>query len=268
MPQKKVILVTGASSGIGAAIAGRLAQEGHVVFGTGRSTSGTSRQGVVLMPLDVRSGDSVVACVEEILGRAGRLDAVVNNAGYLLAGAVEEVTLDQAKAQFETNFFGMVRVVQAVLPTMRKQGCGQIVNVSSLAGLVPMPFWGFYNASKAAVEGLTESLRIELKPLGIGVSLVEPGTIKTPFYAQPAASAMQAYAPWRDRALAAFQGFEAKAPGPEAVASVVSRIVQRNSPPLHNSVTFQATLLITLRRLLPAQIFEALLRVVFGLDRD
>jgi NAD(P)-dependent dehydrogenase (short-subunit alcohol dehydrogenase family) len=260
--------VTGASSGIGAAIAARLAKDDHVVFGTGRAASGTTREGVVLLPLDVCSGDSVRTCVEEVLRRAGRLDTVVNNAGYLFAGAIEEVTLEQAKAQFETNFFGVVRVVQAVLPAMRKQGSGQIVNVSSLAGLVPMPFWGFYNASKAAVEGLSESLRIELKPLGISVSMVEPETIKTSFYAQPAASTMPQYAPWRDRALKAFKGFEEKAEGPAAVASAVSRIVASDSPPLRNKVTFQATLLTSLRRILPDGIFEAVIRLVFKLDRD
>jgi len=268
MPVNKVILVTGASSGIGAAIAARLAKNGHVVFGTGRTASGTTPEGVVLLALDVCSGESVRSCVEEVLRRAGRIDTVVNNAGFLLAGAIEEVTLDRAKAQFETNFFGVVRVIQAVLPAMRKQGSGQIVNISSLAGLVPMPFWGFYNASKAAVEGLSESLRIELKPLRISVSTVEPGTIKTPFYAQPASSAMPAYTPWRDRALKAFKGFEEEAPGPEAVASVVSRIVQQTSPPLRNKVTFQAMLLTSLRRILPDGIFEAFIRRVFKLDVD
>jgi NAD(P)-dependent dehydrogenase (short-subunit alcohol dehydrogenase family) len=162
----------------------------------------------------------------------------------------------------------VVRVVQAVLPAMRKLGSGQIVNISSLAGLVPMPFWGFYNASKAAVEGLSESLRIELKPFGIRVSMVEPGTIKTPFYAQPASSGMVEYAPWRDRAQRALKGFEEKAPGPEAVASLVSRIVQEDSPPLRNKVTFQATFLTLLRRVVPAGAFEAILRLAFKLDRD
>jgi NAD(P)-dependent dehydrogenase (short-subunit alcohol dehydrogenase family) len=131
-----------------------------------------------------------------------------------------------------------------------------------------MPFWGFYNASKAAVEGLSESVRIELKPLGISVSMVEPGTIKTPFYAQPAASTMPQYAPWRDRVLKAFKGFEEKAEVPEAVASAVSRIVALGSPPLRNKVTFQATLLTSLRRILPDGIFEAVIRLVFKLDRD
>src|SRR4051794_19542527 len=120
MRAKKIVLVTGASSGIGAAIAARLTTDGHVVFGTGRTASGTTPEGVAMLPLDVCSSDSVRACVEGLLGRAGRLDTVVNNAGYLLAGAIEESTLEQAKAQFETNFFGVVRVVQAVLPSMRK----------------------------------------------------------------------------------------------------------------------------------------------------
>jgi NAD(P)-dependent dehydrogenase (short-subunit alcohol dehydrogenase family) len=268
MRDKRVVLVTGASSGIGAAVASRLVKDGHVVFGTGRSASGTTADGAVLLPLDVCSSLSVRSCVEEVVRRAGRIDTVVNNAGYLLAGAIEEVSLEQAQAQFETNFFGVVRMVQAVLPIMRKQGSGQILNVSSLAGLVPMPFWGFYNASKAAVESFSESLRIELKPLGIRVAVVEPGTIKTPFYAQPVTAAGRDYEPWRGRAFKAMKAFEAQAPGPEAVARSISRIVASDLRRLRNPVTLQATLLTALRRIVPDAIFEPVMRFAFKLDHD
>ena len=267
MIEQKTILVTGASSGIGAATAARLAKGGHKVFGTGRSASGVTPEGVTLTSLDVRSDESVRSCVADVLSRAGRLDVLINAAGYLLAGAIEEVTLEQAQAQFDTNFFGIVRMVKAVLPVLRKQRSGLIVNMSSLAGIIPVPFWGFYNASKFAVEGYTETLRAELKPFGINVALVEPATIKTPFYNEPASSPMPEYSPWRERALKTVNSFASKAPGPEAVASVVARIVRSKSPPLRNPVARDAIILPILRRLSPAAIFEPALRIVFDLDR-
>lgn len=268
MKGKQVVLVTGASSGIGAAIAARLVRDGHTVFGTSRKMSGSAGgSGVEMMALDVCSDESVRACVDSLLRKTGRIDVLINNAGYLLAGAIEEITIEQAKAQFETNFFGIVRMVKAVLPAMRTQRSGLILNMSSLAGRVPAPFWGFYNASKFAVEGYTESLMIELKPLGIRVSMVEPGAIKTPFYAQAAPPAMPEYSPWRERAFAGTKRFEEKAPGPETVATAVSKIVASPSPRLRYPVTLEGRMLPFLRRLLPGSVFEAAERVTFHLDR-
>jgi NAD(P)-dependent dehydrogenase (short-subunit alcohol dehydrogenase family) len=264
----QVILVTGASSGIGAAIAARLAAEGHRVFGTGRKAASKKQDGIEMLELDVRSDPSVKHCVESVLKSAGRLDVLVNNAGYLLAGAIEEVSIQEAEAQFDTNFFGVARMVQAVLPGMRKQRSGKIINMSSLAGMVPVPFWGFYNASKFAVEGFTESLRLELKPLGIRVAMIEPGAIKTPFYAQAAPSPMAEYAPWRDRAIKTMKGFEEKAPGPELVAETVSRVVAQENPALRNRITREATLFPLLRWLLPAGAFESGIRSGFNLDKE
>lgn len=169
---REVVLVTGASSGIGRAAARMLAERGYVVLGTSRDPASVAAlPGVELLPLDVRSDASVSACVKAVLQRAGRLDVLVNNAGYVLSAAVEEASPDEALAQFETNFFGAVRMLRAVLPIMRRQGGGQIINISSVAGLVPMPFWGYYSASKAALEALTEALRYEVKPFHIRVSL-------------------------------------------------------------------------------------------------
>ena len=267
MAEQKVILVTGASSGIGAAIGARLARDGHRVFGTARHAPGTAPDRVTLVPLDVRSDESVRACVDGVLSSAGRLDVLVNNAGYLLAGAIEEATIEQAQAEFDTNFFGIVRMVKAVLPTMRKQRRGLIVNMSSLAGIVPFPFWGFYNASKFAVEGYSESLRYELKPFGINVAMVEPGAIKTPFDSKPPATPMPEYAPWRDQALKTMGLFYSKAPGPEAVASVVARIVRSDSPRLRNKLTREAIFLPFVKRLLPDSAFESLARGFFKLDK-
>jgi NAD(P)-dependent dehydrogenase (short-subunit alcohol dehydrogenase family) len=265
---KPVALVTGASTGIGRAIALRLAQDGFEVYGTSRKAQ-PSEAGSSLhwLELDVTSDASVLACVEALRTRAGRLDVLVNNAGYLVGGAVEEVSLLQAKAEFETNFFGPVRVIQAVLPMLRAQGSGTIVNVTSLAALVPLPFWGFYNASKAALESLTETLREELRPFGVRVCAVEPGSIKTPFYAvDTKADALEVYAGRRGNFEATMRTFEKKAPGPELVAAKVSDIARRRSPALHNPVTFEARLFPFLRTWFPRAWFEGGLRKSFHLD--
>jgi NAD(P)-dependent dehydrogenase (short-subunit alcohol dehydrogenase family) len=267
MANPNVVLVTGASSGIGEAIAALLARDGHQVFGTSRK-GGATRDGVELLTLDVRSDASVQSCVDALLRKAGRIDALVNNAGYLLSGAVEEATLEEARAELETNFFGVVRMVKAVLPAMRRARSGRIVTISSLAGLVPVPFWGFYNASKFAVEGLMETLRHELKPFGIQVAMVEPGAIHTPFYENPKARPMTEYAPWRDRALKTMAHFVEKAPGPDVVAEVVSRLLKSPNPPLRNRVTREGSLFPFLRWLLPASAFEAGTRRGFHLDRE
>ncbi|MFT3842936.1 MAG: SDR family NAD(P)-dependent oxidoreductase [Myxococcaceae bacterium] len=267
MANANVILVTGASSGIGAAIAEQLAAQGHRVYGTGRKVSG-EKGGVKLLPLDVTDDASVRACVDAVIKDAGQIDVLVNNAGYLLAGALEECTLEQARAQLETNFFGVVRMVNAVLPQMRLRGAGKIINISSLAGMVPVPFWGFYNASKFAVEGYSETLRLELKPFGIKVAMVEPGAIKTPLYAQPKGQPMAAYSPWRDRALKTMKGFEEKAPGPEVVGKVVAKLVAQKNPSLRNRITTEATMFSFLRWLLPGGAFETGVRQGFNLDKE
>ncbi len=259
MSKQKVVLVTGISSGIGQSIAQLLAQRGFTVWGTSRNPTGVEKMpGVELLSLDVRSDESVKACMDAVMQRAGRLDILINNAGYLLGGAVEEASLEEAKAQFETNFWGVVRIVNAVLPIMRRQGSGQIINLSSLAGLVSVPFRGFYSASKFALEGYTEALRHEVKPFNIKVSVVEPGFIKTNLgrNRQEAASRIGDYARWRERALEAIRQYEEKAPEPILVADCVLRIIQSKSPALRYRVGKDATLFFRLRRFLPESAFE------------
>jgi NADP-dependent 3-hydroxy acid dehydrogenase YdfG len=153
MSEQKIVLITGVSSGIGQAIGQLLVKRGFTIFGTSRNPSGfLTMSGMKVLPLDVRLDESVKACVDAMVKRVGRLDILVNNAGYMLRGAIEEATLDEAKAQFETNFLGAVRMVKTVLPIMRKQGSGQIINISSGLGLASFPFLGFYSASKFALE--------------------------------------------------------------------------------------------------------------------
>jgi NAD(P)-dependent dehydrogenase (short-subunit alcohol dehydrogenase family) len=263
----KRILVTGASSGIGAAIVTRLARDGHRVVGTSRKGESRNPDGTAMLPLDVTSDASVHHCMQRFLEGEGRIDVLINNAGFLQSGAVEEVPVAAAHAQFETNYFGVLRMVLAALPAMRAQRSGLITATSSLAGIVPLPFWGHYSASKFAVEGLMETLRHELKPLGVQVALVEPGVIRTPFYAAPQASAIAAYSPWRDRFFEAMRAFEDSAPGPEAVAEVYADLIALPHPPLRTAVTRQARVFPFLRWLLPAASFESGLRRALKLDK-
>ena len=176
----QTVLVTGASSGIGRAIATRLAAANYRVFGTSRNPAKLEPlEGITFLSLDVTDDASAAAALRAVETQAGRLDILVNNAGIVVVGAVEEVTLANAKRQFETNFFGVLRMTQAALPLMRRQRVGLIVNVGSIAGLVPIPFAGLYSASKLALQGLTEVLRHEVVAFGIRVVLVEPGFFKS-----------------------------------------------------------------------------------------
>ena len=258
-------VVTGASSGIGAEVASGLVTAGYRVFDASRRSPDVPVTGVEHVTVDVGDDASVAAGVAEVMRAAGRIDLLVNNAGYLLAGAVEEVTLDDARAQFETNYFGVVRMTTAVLPGMRERRSGHIITVSSLAGLVPVPFWGHYNASKFAVEGLMETLRHEVRPFGVQVAMVEPGNIKTPFYARPQPAGLAAYDGPRSRAFAAMADFGAKAPGPELVARKVVALATDSHPPLRTKITREARQFTLLKWALPAGAFEAGVRRGFRL---
>jgi NAD(P)-dependent dehydrogenase (short-subunit alcohol dehydrogenase family) len=267
---KKVVLITGASSGVGQSVARLLSQRDCQVFGTSRSPGNAEAiPAVEMLPLDVRSEDSVRACVEGVLARVSRIDVLINNAGHELAGASEEVTSEEVKTQFETNFFGVVRMVNAVLPSMRQQMRGSIINVSSLTGLSPAPFLGIYSASKFALEGYTEALRHEVKPFNIHVSLVEPSFLKTPMmsHRQVAANRISQYDPWRQRALNAIRAHEEKAPGPEVVAQTLFEVMSSPTPRLRYLIGSQAKLVTRLRRFLPAGLFEQGVRRTFSLDK-
>jgi NAD(P)-dependent dehydrogenase (short-subunit alcohol dehydrogenase family) len=176
-----VVLITGASSGIGRACARHLAARGRRVYGAGRRFRNESVDGFVCLGADVDQDDSVRDLISAVFQREQRLDVVVNCAGYGIAGSIEDTSIAEAKAQFETNFFGSVRVCQAALPRMREQGGGLIINVSSIGGIIALPYQAFYSATKFAIEGFTESLRMEVRPFGIRVVLVEPGDYQTAF---------------------------------------------------------------------------------------
>ena len=271
MRDQSVVLITGGSSGVGQATARLLAERGCKVFGSSRNpSSATGIPGVEMVALDVRADDSVRMCIESVAGRTGHIDVLINNAGYEQAGALEELSLEETRTQFETNFFGVVRMVKAVLPFMRRQKNGRIINVSSLTGLAPVPFLGVYSASKFALEGYTEALRHEVKPFNIHVSMTEPGFLKTPMmnHRQLAAHRMTEYEEWRERALKAIRTHEEMSPGPELVATALLDILSADAPRLRYLIGRQAKSVARLRRFLPAGMFEDGVRSTFSLDKD
>src|SRR6185503_18619093 len=177
-----VALVTGASSGIGEATAKRLALAGYKVYGTSRRGAAPGRRSFEMLPLDVTSDESVEAAVTKVIRLDGRIDLLVNNAGFSIAPAgAEESSIEQARSIFDTNFFGLVRMTRVVVPHMRHQGRGRIINIGSVLGFLPAPYMALYAASKHAVEGYSESLDHELRTRGIRVSVIEPAYTKTQF---------------------------------------------------------------------------------------
>jgi len=269
MSANQIVLITGASSGVGQATARLLAEQSYQVFGTSRHPDGAQAiPGVEMLALDVRSDDSVVACVKDVVDSAGRIDVLVNNAGYELAGALEETSLDEARAQFETNFFGVVKMVKTVLPLMRRRKQGRIINVASFAGISGIPFMGIYSATKFAIEGFTEALRMEVSPFNIHVSLAEPAFLKTPMteHRQESTAPLKEYGPWRQRAFDAFRDLEQKAPGPDSVARAIFKIVSTRKPRLHYLIGSQAKILSRMQRYLPEGAYEWGKRSTFKLD--
>jgi NAD(P)-dependent dehydrogenase (short-subunit alcohol dehydrogenase family) len=272
VPGQKVVLITGATSGIGQACANHLSGRGWRVFGTRRGSSSAGANGTPfeMITMDVDNDASVQAGVETLLSKVGRLDAVVNNAGFSLMGPIEHTSTEEAKAQMETNFFGVLRVCRATLPALRQQGGGHIVNVSSLAAVVGLPFSGLYSASKFALEGLSESLRHETRPFGVRVVLVEPGDFRTPITAKrrttQASAANDTYrSPFEQFKLKQDQD-EAQAPDPLAVAQLIDAILRNPRPQMRYSVGMMGQrIVVPLKRFLPQALFEWLFRRVVGL---
>lgn len=263
---QKTVLITGASRGIGLATAALFAQKGYTVYGTSRQPQAETLNGFTLLKLDVRDNESVKAGVEAIISRSGRLDVVINNAGYTLSGAVEEATVEDAYRLFETNFFGVMRLTNSALPHMRQAGGGRIINISSLAGLIGVPYLGLYAASKHALEGYSASLRYELHGSGIHVSLVEPGDIHTDIASEPPSNPVAAYDSTRERVAAIHAANLQHGPPPEKVARVILRAVQQTTPELRYTVTTgQESLVPWARRLLPNWLMEYFIRRAYNL---
>jgi NAD(P)-dependent dehydrogenase (short-subunit alcohol dehydrogenase family) len=270
MPEGRVALVTGASSGIGEACARTLARHGFLVYGTSRRTdfAPADFEGLVM---DVTSAESVERAVSRLLAQTGRLDVAVNNAGWALAGAVEETPIEPAREQFETNFFGVLRVLRAVLPPMRAAGAGLVVNVSSIGGLMGLPFQGLYSASKFALEGLTESLRQEVARFGIRVVLIEPGDVRTAIGTRRRRIGMgpgSAYRGAGERTLAVVEREEDGGASPQEVAELLLRLTLTARPRARYTVGHPTQRLAAwLKRALPGRLFESVLMSHYRLNR-
>lgn len=265
---KKVALVTGASAGIGKAIVRRLLADGWTVYGAARRVdqmADIQSEGAKIVAMDVTDDEAMKSAVDGILATEGRIDALVNNAGYGSHGAIESVPIDEARRQFEVNVFGLARLTQLVLPTMRGTKSGTIVNIGSIAGRIWMPFGGWYHATKYAVEALSDALRMEVRPFGVRVVLVQPGAIKTEWadiavgnlktrsegtvYAKSAAS-FSKILPGNEMAV-----------GPEIVANVVAKAIHSRHPRHRYATPFHAKMLIFMHWLLPTCVWERALRM-------
>jgi short-subunit dehydrogenase len=250
--------------GIGKLTATLLASRGFTVFGTSRKASGRA-DGVEMLQLDVTSDESVTMCVSNVLQKTGRIDVLVNNAGQSYSGGLEETSIEEAKAQFDSNFFGAVRMVNAVLPSMRKRRNGQIINIASLAATFPIPFGGYYSPAKSALIVYSEALRQELKNLGIKVSVVAPGFFNTHHSRIPAASSISDYDEIRQRAQLVDEESFDKGGDPQEVAQTILKIIEAPFPRLHYTLGKEKRYVL-LKRILPDSIIESQTRKHWRLD--
>lgn len=259
--KQKVVLVTGASSGIGFAVAKVLASKGHRVFGTSRKVvSGTLADGFEMVCMDVTNEKSVIEGVKHIELKAGILDVVVNNAGLGLVGPIEMITDSEAKEIFETNVFGVLNVCRHTIPLLRKAGGGHIINITSIAAQMGLPFRGIYSSSKFAVEGFTESLSQEVRQFGIKVCLIEPGDFKTNINQNRRVAVNSNAAVYKDqpnKVLKQISDEVSASRTPEAIGYRIASIIDMDDPRLRFRVaTLMQRFTITLMRILPSRLFE------------
>lgn len=262
-----VAIVTGASGGIGQATAIALNQAGFTVFGTSRRPADAPQDGITMLTCDVTDEASVARLVDDILARTGRIDLLVNNAGIGLLGGAEESSVAQAQAIFDVNVFGVIRVTNAVLPVMRRQGRGRIVNMSSILGLIPSPYNALYASTKHAIEGYSESLDHEVRDFGIRVVLAEPGATRTPFEEnltrpdQP----LSIYDGVRPQMEALMREWIEIGDSPESVADTVVKAATALKPRRRYSIGKQAGQASLLRRFVPEAAFDRSMRKQMGL---
>ncbi len=275
--EQKTIFITGASSGIGLATARMMAKAGHAVYGTSRSgmfpeshsSAGHAPNGFTLLKMDVCRDEEMEGCLHRILQETGKIDVLIVNAGTGIAGSVEDTSIEEARSQFETNYFGALRVVRAVLPVMRLQGGGSIVAVSSVAGVLSIPFQSGYSASKFALEASMEALRSEVGPFGIRVCLVEPGDTKTGFTGARtlAAGAAAGSSPYSDRLLRSVNRMardEQNGASPDKVAKAICQAAFSANPPVRIAVGLDYRFLLFLKRLLPHRVLTFAMRWMYA----
>lgn len=264
---KKVILITGASSGMGKVFAQDLAKEGHIVYGAARRVDlleELAQKGVKTIALDVTNDESMQSCVQTILDKEGRIDVLVNNAGYGSYGTIEDVSMEEARRQLDVNVFGLARMTQLVLPGMRKHKSGKIINISSIGGKIATPFGAWYHASKFAVEGMSDSLRTEVKPFGIDVVVIEPGGVKSEWatiaYENLTKTTQNtAYSEMANKFKKAFETTISKNAEPEVISRLVSKAIAAQKPKTRYSGGYMAKPVLFFRRWLGDRTMDKLL---------
>jgi short-subunit dehydrogenase len=281
MQDQKVAVVTGSSTGIGFETSLTLARNGFHTYATMRNLKGEKSKPLTevaknenlqlqVIELDVNNDKSVADAIRTIVDERKRIDVLINNAGYGLGGALEDSSIDEIKAQFETNFFGSVRAMKAVLPVMRKQGAGKIVNITSMGGRISIPLSSSYHGSKFALEGLSESIQYELEPFGIKVILIEPGAVGSNFWknikiAKSSSDSDSPYSQFGNKILKAFKIMEQNVISPSVVAKTILDAVTSDNPQLRYVVGEDAAKTIEARKNMPDKEFEDLIKKQFGI---
>ncbi len=266
---QKIILVTGISSGFGKQTAELLVQKDCIVYGISRKEVGVNEK-IRQLKADVTDAATVKVAVEQLLKAEGRIDVLINNAGMGISGSIEDSSAEEIRLQMDTNFMGFVNTIQAVLPAMRKQGGGKIINISSIGGLMGLPFQGFYSASKFAVEGLSEALRMELKQFNIKVIVVEPGDFHTNFTANRKMSVASAKAGAYDsqfrKTISVIEKDENGGLPPSVLAKKLYQIIEKKNPCQNYVVaTFEQKLAVCLKHVLPGSWFMKILSPHYGI---
>jgi short-subunit dehydrogenase len=264
---QKTALVTGASAGIGKATAIYLAQNGYNVYGAARRTDkmeDLKTFGIKMISLDVTKDESVVACVNKIIKETGSIDILVNNAGFGSYGAIEDISMEDARYQLEVNVFGAMRLTQLVLPKMREKKFGKIVNISSVGGKISMAFGGWYHASKFAIEALSDAIRSEVKPFGIDVIVIEPGGIKSEWggIAMDSAARTSEKSVYKDmiaKSEKGFRGMENKVPGPIVIAKLIKEGIEAKSPKTRYVGGYLAKPMLFMRKILSDKIMDKII---------
>jgi short-subunit dehydrogenase len=267
MTNKKVILITGASAGMGKEFARNLLLDGHIVYGAARRVDkmdDIKSAGVKVLKMDVTDEPSMVAGVDAIMAAEGHIDVLINNAGFGSYGAIEEVPISDARYQLDVNVFGAARLIQLVLPHMRKQHKGLIINISSIGGKLAMPLGGWYHASKFALEALSDSLRNEVKPFGIDVVVIEPGGVQTEWGGISMDSLIKVsgagpYGAMAKSLAGAFNDLESKVPGPMVIVDLIRKAIAAKKPKTRYSGGYMAGVLLFMKKMLSDRTFDAVL---------
>jgi len=259
----KVVLITGGSSGIGKSIGEFLSNKGYQVYGTSRNPDNYANSIFPLVALDVTDVNSINTCIAEVIGKEGKLDVLINNAGAGITGPIEEIPEAEIKRNFETNLFGPINVIRAVLPQMRKQNSGLIINITSIAGYMGLPYRGIYSASKGALELITEAFRMEIKDFNIRMTNVAPGDFVTNIaagrYHAPVLENSVYKKPY-ENTLKLMNAHVDKGSDPILMASVIFKIINTKNPKGHYKVgDFMQKLSIVLKRILPDKVYEKML---------